>query len=72
MIIRFEANRNQDSQAWALQEGNALMPHQLEDADGNEVVGDRSYAGTPGQACRARLMDQLFDSPYSGAQRRQG
>ena len=72
MIIRFEANRNQDSQAWAHQEGIAFMPHQIEDADGNEVVGDRSYAGTPGQAYRMRLMDQLFDSPSSGAQRRQG
>jgi hypothetical protein len=72
MIIRFEANHNQDSQAWAQQEGNTFIPHQFEDADGNEVVGDRSYAGTPGQACRAALMNQLFDSPSSGAQRRQG
>jgi hypothetical protein len=67
MIIRLEANHNQDSQAWAQKEGNTPMSHQFEDADGNEVVGDRSYAGTPGQACRATLMNQLFDSLSSGA-----
>lgn len=48
------------------------MRREFEEADGDEVIGDRSYEGTPGQACRARLMDQLFDSPHSEAQRREG
>jgi len=49
------------------------MPREpVGDPEGNEVVGDRSYAGTQGQTCRARLMNQLFDSPDSDAQHREG
>jgi hypothetical protein len=43
--------------------------HEDEGPDGDEVVGNRSYEGTTGQAYRARLMDQLFDSPHSEAHR---
>ncbi|KAG2751392.1 hypothetical protein P692DRAFT_201838976 [Suillus brevipes Sb2] len=32
----------------------------------------RSYEGTPGQITRAKLMEQLFDSPQSSAQQREG
>jgi hypothetical protein len=78
MIIHFESqHRKQDggyvgSLQWAHEEGEAFMPQGFEDPDGDEVVGDRSYEGTPGQAARAKLMDELFDSPHSRAQRRQG
>jgi hypothetical protein len=72
MIIRFEANHSKDSQTWAYQEGIAFIAPEIEEQEGDDVVGDRSYAGTQGQACRARLMDQLFESPYSNAQHREG
>jgi hypothetical protein len=72
MIIRFEAQRKRSTLRWAIREGKNTLRHELEDADGDEVVGDRSYEGTPGQACRAMLMDKLFDSPYSDAQRHEG
>jgi hypothetical protein len=36
------------------------MPHQIKDTDDNEVMGDRLYEGTLGQAYWARLMDQLL------------
>jgi len=55
---------------WALDEERGFT--QAEEEEGDEVVGDNSYEGTPGQARRAHLMDQLFDSPYSTAQRRAG
>jgi hypothetical protein len=71
MIIRFEADRYEDSQTWAHQEGNAFTVPEIEDQEGDDAVGDTSYAGTQGQACRTRLMHQLFDSPYSNAQRRE-
>jgi len=73
MIIRFEDAHGENSHSWAYQEGVASMPREpVGDPEGNEVVGDRSYAGTQGQTCRARLMDQLFDSPDSDAQHREG
>jgi hypothetical protein len=72
MIIRFETSRHGDSQMWACQEGHAFIPHEVEDQEGDEVVGDTSYAGTTGQAYRTSLMHQLFDSPYSDAQHREG
>ena len=50
----------------ALAEATATLP-EAEGVDDNGV-GDNSYEGTAGQACRAHLMDQLFNSPYSGAQ----
>jgi hypothetical protein len=78
MIICFETRRRKQdkdydqSLEWARTEGEAFVPQEIEDPEGNETVGDRSYEGTPGQATRARLMDQLFDSPRSKAQRREG
>ena len=70
MIIRFENNHNANTMDWALDEERGFT--QAEEEEGDEVVGDNSYEGTPGQARRAHLMDQLFDSPYSTAQRRAG
>jgi hypothetical protein len=78
MIIRFESRRRKQdgeyegSLEWAREEGEAFMPQGFEDPDDDEIVDDRSYEGTPGQAARARLMDELFDSSHSRAQRRQG
>jgi hypothetical protein len=78
MIIRFETDhRKQDgtyesSLKWARVEGEDFIAQEFEDPDGDEVVGDRNYEGTPGQVTRARLMDELFDSPQSNAQRRAG
>ncbi|KAG1861540.1 hypothetical protein DFJ58DRAFT_725719 [Suillus subalutaceus] len=76
MIICFETeHRKKDgtyksSLKWAHVEGEDFVNQEIEGPDGEEVVGDRTYEGTPGQAARARLMDALFDSPHSGAQRR--
>jgi hypothetical protein len=72
MIIRFENNRNANTMDWALDEERGFTAQQAEGEDGDEVVGDNSYEGTTGQARRAHLMDQLFDSPYSTAERRAG
>lgn len=78
MIIRFEAHHRQQnakfrrSQRWAEREAREFAAQEMEDPDGDEVVGDRSYEGTPGQASRLRMMDQLFDSPHSRAQHREG
>jgi hypothetical protein len=78
MIIRFEAHHRQQnpkfrrSQRWAEREAREFAAQEREDPDGDEVVGDRSYEGTPGQASRLRRMDQLFDSPHSRAQHREG
>lgn len=72
MIIKFEEKRKKSTVRWAIREGRHTLRNEPEGPDGDEVVGDTSYEGTPGQACRARLMDQLFDSPYSDAQHRQG
>lgn len=78
MIIRFETeHRKQDgtyesSLKWARVEGEDFIPQEFEAPDGDEVIGDRTYEGTPGQATRARLMDELFESPHSRAQRREG
>jgi len=72
MIIRFEAHHSKDSQRWAYQEGQAFMAPEIEDQEGDDAVGDTSFAGTQGQECHIRLMNQLFDSPYSNAQRREG
>jgi hypothetical protein len=57
---------------WAHVEGEDFI-HQkeFEAPDGDEVIGDRTYEDTPGQATRARLIDELFDSPYFRAQRRE-
>jgi len=67
MIICFEKARNIDSMDWATGEGGEFIPPEAEGVDDNGV-GDNSYEGTAGQARRAHLMDQLFNSPYSGAQ----
>lgn len=67
MIIRFEEIRKKSTLVWAVREGRNTICHEDEGPDGDEVVGDRSYEGTPGQAHRARLMDLLFDSPHSEA-----
>jgi hypothetical protein len=78
MIIRFETQRRKQDGTyastlkWARKEGQDFIPQDVEGPDGNDVVGDRSYEGTPGQITRAKLMDQLFDSPQSSAQRREG
>lgn len=76
MIIRLEEARgwSEDSGTveWARQQGKGMIDEEFEAPDGDQVVGDRSYEGTPGQACRAKLMDLLFDSPASRAQRREG
>jgi hypothetical protein len=77
MIIRFEIeHRKQDtyesSLKWARKEGEDFIYPEIEGPDGDEVVGDRTYEGTPGQATRAKLMDALFDSPHSDAQCREG
>jgi hypothetical protein len=77
MIIRFEEHRGlkekKGSVDWARQEAtNPTHTGEAEGPDGNEQIGDRLYEGTPGHACRERLMDDLFDSPYSDAQRREG
>jgi hypothetical protein len=78
MIIRFETDHHKqdgtykNSLKWARVEGEDFIPEEYEAPDGDEVVGDRTYDGTPGQATRARLMDELFDSPQSNAQRRAG
>jgi len=78
MIIRFETeHRKKDgtyesSLKWARGEGEDFIDQETKSPDGEEVVGDRTYEGTPGQAARARLMDLLFDSPHSGAQCREG
>jgi len=37
---------------------------QAKEEEGDEVVGNNSYEGTTGQACKAHLMDQLFDSDW--------
>ena len=75
MIIRFEEQRSWNEATgtveWARHEGRGIIDEEIEAADGDEVVGDRLYEGTPGQAHRARLMDLLFNSPTSGAQHRQ-
>ncbi|KAG2155371.1 uncharacterized protein EDB93DRAFT_1047827, partial [Suillus bovinus] len=62
MIIKFEEKCNKSTIRWAIQEGHHTLREEYEGPDGDEVVGDRSYEGTPSQAYRARLMDQLFDS----------
>lgn len=49
-----------------------MVVEEFEAPDGNQVVGDRLYEGTPGQACCAKLMDLLYDSPASTAQHREG
>jgi hypothetical protein len=67
MIIHFEAQHNHSTIRWAIREGLNSMCHEFEEVDGDEVIDDRSYEGVPGQACRVRLMDQLFDSPHSEA-----
>lgn len=78
MIIRFETRRRKqdkdydESLEWARKEGEGFIRQETEGPEGNEIVGDRSYEGTPGQATRARLMDELFDSPRSRAHRREG
>ncbi|KAG2745057.1 hypothetical protein P692DRAFT_20742656, partial [Suillus brevipes Sb2] len=78
MIIHFETNHHKqdgtykNSLKWARVEGEDFIPEEYEAPDGDEVVGNRTYDGTPGQATRARLMDELFDSPQSNAQRRAG
>ncbi|KAG2356791.1 hypothetical protein BDR07DRAFT_1299525, partial [Suillus spraguei] len=77
MIIRFEAHHRKQnpqfscSQRWAEREARKFAAQEIEEPDGDEVVGDRLYEGTPGQAC-LRMMDQLFDSPYSRAEYREG
>ncbi|KAG1728035.1 uncharacterized protein EDB91DRAFT_1253620 [Suillus paluster] len=74
MIIRFKIHhQKQDgtyksSLNWAHDEGEDFFVQEPEGLDGDEVVGDRTYEGTPGQGARAKLMDMLFDSPYSNAQ----
>ncbi|KAG2050512.1 hypothetical protein BDR06DRAFT_960080 [Suillus hirtellus] len=78
MIIRFEIeHRKRDgtyesSLKWAREEGEDCIDQEVEYPDGEEVVGDRTYEGTPGQAARLRLMDSLFDSPHSNAHHREG
>jgi hypothetical protein len=78
MIIRFEAHHCKEnakfprSQRWAEREAREFAAQEFEDPDGDEVVGDKSYEGTPGQASRLRMMDQLFDSPYTTAEHREG
>jgi hypothetical protein len=78
MIIRFEIeHRKEDgtyesSLKWARTEGEDFIDQEIEGPDGEEVVGDRTYDGTPGQAARAKLMDELFNSPHSDAHHREG
>ncbi|KAG2158786.1 uncharacterized protein EDB93DRAFT_1076466, partial [Suillus bovinus] len=72
MIIHFEAQHRHSTISWAIKEGRHTLCCEFEEGDSDKVIGDRSYEGTPGQACRARLMDQLLDSPYSDAQHREG
>jgi hypothetical protein len=76
MIIRLEEacrwNEDNGTVEWAHQQGRGMVDEEFEAPDGNEVVGDRLYEGTPGQACRAKLMDLLFDSPSSTARHREG
>jgi hypothetical protein len=76
MIIWLEEARgwheNDGTVNWARQEGRGMINEEFEAPDGNQVVGDRLYEGTPGQACCAKLMDLLFDSPASRAQCREG
>ncbi|KIK33751.1 hypothetical protein CY34DRAFT_99064, partial [Suillus luteus UH-Slu-Lm8-n1] len=67
MIIHFEENYNKSTLVWAICEGHNTVHHEDEGSDGDEVVGDRSYEGTIDQTDRAKLMDQLFDSPHSEA-----
>ncbi|KAG2135703.1 uncharacterized protein EDB93DRAFT_1092249, partial [Suillus bovinus] len=57
MIIRFEAQHRHSTISWAIKEGRHTLRCEFEGGDGDEVKGDRSYEGTPGQACRAWLMD---------------
>jgi hypothetical protein len=73
MIIRFEGihGASANTMDWAIEEGRELTSQQAEE-EGDEVVGDNSYEGTPGQARRAHLMDQLLNSPYSNVQHREG
>ena len=55
MIIRFETRRRKQDPAfkrsdrWAYEEAQEFATQELEDPDGNEVVGDRSYEGTLGR-----------------------
>jgi hypothetical protein len=76
MIICFKTHHLQQdpsyksSLKWAHVEGEDFIPQEYEDADGDEIVGDRSYEGTPGQVTCLRLMVLLFDSPHSRAQYR--
>jgi hypothetical protein len=78
MIIRFEGHYRKEnakfprSQRWAEREVREFAAQEFEDPDGDEVVGDKSYKGTPGQAFHLRMMDQLFDSPYTTAEDREG
>ncbi|KAG2066392.1 hypothetical protein BDR04DRAFT_1160269, partial [Suillus decipiens] len=78
MIICFEIERckkdgtYKSSLKWARKEGEEFIVQETEGPDGEEVVGDRTYEGTPGQAAHIRLMDALFDSPHSDAQHREG
>lgn len=76
MIIRLEEARGWNevtgTVAWAHQQGRGMIDEEFEAPDGNQVVGDRLYDGTPGQASHAKLMDLLLDSPASRAQRREG
>jgi hypothetical protein len=60
MIIRFEANHRDATTDWAIQEGQNAIHEENEGPDGDEVVGDMSYEGTPGQIYREGLMDKLF------------
>ncbi|KAG2346325.1 hypothetical protein BDR05DRAFT_858502, partial [Suillus weaverae] len=66
MIIHFKTHHcKQDGTyestlKWARQEGQDFIPQDVEGPDGNDVVCDRSYEGTPGQITCAKLMDQLL------------
>ncbi|KAG2155173.1 uncharacterized protein EDB93DRAFT_1101766 [Suillus bovinus] len=76
MIIQFEEQRglkeDKGTMDWAHEEGNNIPIGEGEGPDGNEQIGDRLYEGTPGHALCERLIDELFDSSHSRAQRRQG
>jgi len=71
MIIHFKIKHHKQDRTyksslkWAHKEGEDFIYPEFEGPDGDEVVGDRTYEGTPGQAACAKLMDALFDSPHS-------
>lgn len=74
MIIHFEIKYHKRDGTyksflkWAYEEREDCIGQEVEYPDGEEVIGDRTYEGTPGQATRVRLIDfVLFDSPYSNA-----